>query len=232
MDKIYIACFSDRRLSRRKNQRRSLERLKKSFTMTNITDLIIQQNQNSSDFGSNSKPTSVTEPCTGAIPETIMEENERKLSKGDNILVTSKDLEVSVETEPLMTISNDTSEIANLAYLPSYNSIDKYKTQSDFLLDESSPVPIPLLEREPVSRCRSQPITKDFGFRERDMEMESLTEQNKDFIEAGSSQKHNTVIGNSKVKPNNPAFDKAIGFLLDSKKEKHPVLIKRVKFNQ
>ena len=62
------------------------------------------------------------------------------------------------------------------------------------------------------------------------IEMDSMTVQ-KEFIEP-ESPKHNTVIGNSKVKPNNPAFDKAIGFLLDSKKEKHPVLIKRVKFNK
>lgn len=197
--------------------------------MTNVTDMIVQQNQNSPDFSSNSRPISVTEPCTGAIPETIIEENERKLSKGDASLVTPKDLEVSVETEPLVTISNDVSEGTSFGYLPSYDNIDKYQTQSDYLLGES-PVQIPMLEREPVSRCRSQPIEKDFGFRDRNIEMDSVTVQS-EFIEP-ESPKHNAVIGNSKVKPNNPAFDKAIGFLLDSKKEKHPVLIKRVKFNK
>ena len=197
--------------------------------MTNVTDMIIQQNQNSPDFSGNSRPISVTEPVTGAIPETIMEENERKLSRGDTSLVTPKDLEVSVETEPLVTISNDVSEMTSFGYLPSYDNIDKYQGQSDYQLDES-PVQIPVLDREPVSRCRSQPITKDFGFCDGSIEMDSVNVQ-REFIEP-ESPKHNTVIGNSKVKPNNPAFDKAIGFLLDSKKEKHPVLIKRVKFNK
>ena len=197
--------------------------------MTNVTDMIIQQNQNSPDFSGNSRPISVTEPVTGAIPETIMEENERKLSRGDTSLITPKDLEVSVETEPLVTISNDVSEMTSFGCLPSYDNIDKYQGQSDYQLDES-PVQIPVLDREPVSRCCSQPITKDFGFCDGSIEMDSVNVQ-REFIEP-ESPKHNTVIGNSKVKPNNPAFDKAIGFLLDSKKEKHPVLIKRVKFNK
>ena len=194
--------------------------------------MVVQQNQNSPDFSANSRPMPVTEPCTGAIPETIMEENERILSKGDTSLVMPKDLEVSVETEPLVTISNDVSaEVTGFGNLPSYDNIDKYQTQSDYLLGES-PVQIPVLEREPVSRCRSQPIAKDFGFNDGNIEMDSMSVQ-REFIEP-DSPKHNTVtvIGNSKVKPNNPAFDKAIGFLLDSKKEKHPVLIKRVKFNK
>lgn len=205
--------------------------------MTNIAELVTEFDPNTSDFGGVSRPASVTEPCTGAIPETIMEENEayqRRLSKENTANATSKEYEVAVETEPLVTISNDISEKTSPSYLPSYNSIDKYENQSnvemsDYLLGDS-PIPIPILEREPASRYRSQPQEQKFNFSEKDLELEPMTRQFTDQNET-EVQKHNTVIGNSKVKPNNPSFDAAIGFLLETKKEKRPLVIKRVKFN-
>lgn len=204
--------------------------------MTNITELVTQLDQNTTDFDGGHRPASVTESCTGAIPETIMEENEaqRKLSKDISGNVTSTEHEVSVETEPLMTISNDISDTTSPSYLPPYNSIDKYEKQSnveisDFLLGDS-PIPIPTLEREPASRYGSQPQEQKFDFSEKGLELEPMTRQLAEQNEA-DALKHTTVIGNSKVKPNNPAFDAAIGFLLETKKDKRPVVIKRVKFN-
>ena len=181
------------------------------------------------------RPTPVTEPCTGAIPETIIEENEayqRRLSKENAGNMESKVHEVTVETEEkLITISDEV--VSSPVYLPSYNSIDKYEDQSkfkasDFLLDDS-PIPIPTLEREPVSRYRNQPQEEQFIFSTDDIELEPMRAQYSDQTER-ETQKHNTVIGNSKIKPNTPAFDRAIGFLLETKNEKRPKVIKRVKF--
>ena len=53
-----------------------------------------------------------------------------------------------------------------------------------------------------------------------------------DLTEIPGSQKSSRVIGNSKVKPNNQAFNKAIGFLLETKNEKRQKVIKRVKFTK
>ena len=164
-----------------------------------------------------------------------MEENERRNSKESTGNMMSKTHEVKMETEKLVTISDEVSDVTSPGYLPSYNSIDKYMDQfsirTDFILGDS-PIPIPTLEREPASRYGNHPQEEEFVFSADELELEPMTSHYSDLTETPGSQKSSTVIGNSKVKPNNQAFNKAIGFLLETKNEKRQKVIKRVKFTK
>ncbi|XP_053399064.1 transient receptor potential-gamma protein-like [Mercenaria mercenaria] len=230
---------SNRRLSRRKNHRRSLESLKKSFTMSSLVDVTnslgSEQKNNISSLGpdvlSSFRPTPVSMGCSKDIPETIEEESESRRESMVDANIRRSSAGKKIET--LADIAQSSEESSNSATLLS-PWVEENKTGAQNSSFCYSDIDLDGLEMNslPVNVCGSvkddtQGFQKETCELETDISCQVVTED-------VSAVQYNMVTGNSKVKPaQSESLEKAIGFLLESKSKKNKTHapVKRVKFN-
>lgn len=227
--------LSDRRLSRRKNQRRSLETLKKSFVTE--TAAVAEPKANGADLLGSFRPPPVTLGCSKEIPETIQEEAESRRQSIDAMRKSS----VSRKFETLADIVQSSEESANSNTLSSLND-DGTSTNTQNVNVSYSDIEMSdlnLLGADSAGYGQENRREKNPSG-----SMSRANSSSEGLINGGdtasipstdSMTSMNNVVGNvgnsSKVKPfKSDSFESAVGFLLESSLKKNQSG-KRVKFN-
>ena len=232
VNKDYLShLFPDRRLSRRKNQRRSLETLKKSFGSDSSPTM--EHKSNGSDILGSYRPPPVTAGCTKEIPETIHEESE---SRRQSIDATKRKTSVQRRFETLADIVQSSEDSANSNTLSSLNDDGNSSNTQNMNVSYSD-----------IEMSEMNLLGADSGVYEQDKRgfknaaSSSFTSMSDGLTNGGdnmslpstdSMTSVNNVGNSSKVQPlKGDSFESAVGFLLESSLKKNPQGGKRVKFN-
>lgn len=228
--------ISDRRVSRRKNHRRSLESMKKSFTVGNLVDA---NNIGSghgissggSDILSSFRPTPLSQGCKQDIPETITEESE---SRRESIVdATVRKSSIGKKLETLADIVQSSEESGNSStFISPWNDEIQSGAQNTSFCYSDSELDMLGMDCIPVSKSIPGKVVEQEVF-QNEVNGSGAADSCPVTIEGVNALQY-SVMGNSKIKPvQTETIEKAIGFLLESQsrrnKPKQPV--KRVKFN-
>ena len=178
------------------------------------------QLQDPSEILSTYRPPSVTESCTNDIPETIIEEAETGLEGGvrrnSNVSRKIETIADIVQSSSESNTSVSDGEVRKIVSLST--EIQRWHNNENISITGS------------ISGSReSQEGTRNKVNNEPEINL--LGDENDPAFQ--NSLNTNSVNStNSKVKPiQGQSFEKAVGFLLESKARRNPMVVKRVKFN-